>query len=149
MAQRVKHLPAMRETRVRSLGQEDPLEKEMATHSSILDWKIPWTEKYGKLTVHGVTKSWTRLSDFTSLEANRTNKLVEPSFKLLRKRISSFFAIFSLEACNHENVLQLPWDHEKRAYREECSSWKNKETGPCHMFVPWSSSAWSQLPLDF
>ena len=41
----VKHLPAMRETQVRSLGQEDPLEKEMATHPSILAWKIPWTEE--------------------------------------------------------------------------------------------------------
>ena len=45
MAQRVKHLPAMWETQVRSLGREDPLEKEMATHSSILTWKIPWTEE--------------------------------------------------------------------------------------------------------
>ena len=45
MAQTVKHLPAMRETWVRSLGQEDPQEKEMATHSSTLAWKIPWTEE--------------------------------------------------------------------------------------------------------
>ena len=45
MAQTVKRLPAMRETRVRSLGQEDPLEKEMATHSSTLAWKIPWMEE--------------------------------------------------------------------------------------------------------
>ena len=44
VAQRLKRLPAMWEARVRSLGQEDPLEKEMATHSSILAWKIPWTE---------------------------------------------------------------------------------------------------------
>ena len=45
------------ETQVLSLGQEDPLEKEMATHSSILAWKIPWTEEAGGLhTVHGVTK---------------------------------------------------------------------------------------------
>ena len=43
VAQKVKHLPAMQETRVRSLGQEVPLEKEMATHSSTLAWKIPWT----------------------------------------------------------------------------------------------------------
>ena len=49
MAQTVKNLPAMWETRVRSLGQEDPLEKEMATHSSILAWRIPWTEKPGGL----------------------------------------------------------------------------------------------------
>ena len=57
MAQTVKHLPAMQETRVRSLGLEDPLEKEMATHSSTLAWEIPWTGKSGRLhTVHGVAK---------------------------------------------------------------------------------------------
>ena len=47
MAQIVKILPAMQETQVQSLGQEDTLEKEMATHSSILAWRIPWTEKPG------------------------------------------------------------------------------------------------------
>ena len=49
MAQMVQHLPAMRETRVQSVGWEDLLEKEMATHSSILAWKIPWTEEPGRL----------------------------------------------------------------------------------------------------
>ena len=49
VAQLVKNLPAMQETWVRSLCWEEPLEKEMATHSSILDWKIPWTEKPGRL----------------------------------------------------------------------------------------------------
>ena len=48
-AQRLKHLPPMRETRVQSLGWEDPLEKEMVTHSSILAWRIPWTEEPGRL----------------------------------------------------------------------------------------------------
>ena len=48
-AQMVKRLSAMQETRVRSLGREDPLEKEMATHSSTLTWKIPWTEEPGRL----------------------------------------------------------------------------------------------------
>ena len=43
----VKNLPAMQETQVQSLGQEEPLEKEMATHSSILAWRIPWTEEPG------------------------------------------------------------------------------------------------------
>ena len=62
VAQRLKHLPAMQETWVQSLGWEDPLEKEMATHSSILAWRILWTEEP---TVHGVTKSRTRLSIFT------------------------------------------------------------------------------------
>ena len=49
VAQTVKHLLTMWETRVRSLGWQDPLEKEMATHSSILAWKIPWTEKRDRL----------------------------------------------------------------------------------------------------
>ena len=49
LAQTVKRLPTMWETQVRSLGREDPLEKEMATHSSILAWKIPWTEDSGRL----------------------------------------------------------------------------------------------------
>ena len=49
VAQTVKSLPAMQETPVRSLGQEDPLEEEMATHSSILAWRIPWTEEPGGL----------------------------------------------------------------------------------------------------
>ena len=53
------------ETWVQSLGQEDPLEKQMAIHSSTIAWKIPWTEEPGKATVHGVPKSQTRLSDFT------------------------------------------------------------------------------------
>ena len=53
MAQRLKPLPAMWETWVRSLGQEDPLEKEMAAHSSILAWRIPWTEEPGGLRSTG------------------------------------------------------------------------------------------------
>ena len=53
VAQMVKHLPAMWETQVRSLGQEDPLEKEMATYSSILAWKIPWMEVPGGLQSMG------------------------------------------------------------------------------------------------
>ena len=53
VAQMVMHLPAMRETRVQSLGREDPLEKEMAPHSSTLAWKIPWTEEPGRLQSMG------------------------------------------------------------------------------------------------
>ena len=63
VAQMVKKPPAMGETRVHSLGWEDPLEKGMATHSSILAWKISWTEAAWRVTVHGVSKSWTRLSN--------------------------------------------------------------------------------------
>ena len=53
VAQMVKNLPAMWETWVRSLGREDPLEKEMATHSSILAWRIPWAEELGGLQSTG------------------------------------------------------------------------------------------------
>ena len=53
MAQRLKRLPPMRETRVRSLGREDPLEKEMVSHSSILPWEIPWTEEPGEVQTMG------------------------------------------------------------------------------------------------
>ena len=53
LAQLVKNLPAMQETWVRSLGQEDPLENEMATHSSILAWRIPWMEELGGLQFMG------------------------------------------------------------------------------------------------
>ena len=60
----VKDLPAMRETQVQSLGREDPLEKEMATHFSILVWRIPWTEEPGRLqSMYVVTKRQTELSD--------------------------------------------------------------------------------------
>ena len=52
-AQMVKRLPTMRETQVRSLGWEDPLEKGMATHSSTLAWRIPWTEEPGRLQSMG------------------------------------------------------------------------------------------------
>ena len=56
MAQTVKRLPTMWEIWVQSLGREDPLEKEMATHSSILAWKIPWTEEPGELQTMGSQK---------------------------------------------------------------------------------------------
>ena len=61
----VKNPPAMQEMWVQPLDQEDPLEKGMAIHSSILACKIPWTEKSGGLQsiAHGIAKSWTRLSD--------------------------------------------------------------------------------------
>ena len=69
MAQQVKNPPAMQETLetlVRSLAQEDPLEKEMTTHSSILAWRIPMDRGVWGTTVHGVGKSWTRLRPNTA-----------------------------------------------------------------------------------
>ena len=64
MAKRLKCLPLTQETWVRSLGREDPLEKEMETHSSILAWRIPWTEEPGEPQSTG-SQSRTQLSDFT------------------------------------------------------------------------------------
>ena len=63
MAQVVSNLPAMQETQVQSLNGEDPLAEGMATHSSILAWRIPWTEDPGWLQSMGVTKNQTQLSD--------------------------------------------------------------------------------------
>ena len=57
IAQLVNHLPAMQETQVQFLGREDPLEKEMATHSSILAWRIPWTEEPDRLQSMGSQES--------------------------------------------------------------------------------------------
>ena len=53
----------MKKMQVQALGRKDPLEKEMATHSSILAWRIPWTEEPDRYTVYGVAKDQTRLSD--------------------------------------------------------------------------------------
>ena len=64
VAQRLKRLPAMQETWVQSLGQEDPLENEIANHSSILAWRIPWTEEPGRLQSTG-SQSQTLLSKLT------------------------------------------------------------------------------------
>ena len=69
VAQRVKRLPAMQETRVRFLGQEGPLEKEISTHCSILAWKIPWMEEPGRLQSMGsqrVRHDWATSLHFTS-----------------------------------------------------------------------------------
>ena len=56
MTQTAKNMPAVQETQVQSLGQEDPLEKEMATHSSILAWRIPWREEPGRLQFMGLQR---------------------------------------------------------------------------------------------
>ena len=70
VAQTVKHLPTVQETWTQSLCWEDLLEKEMATHSSILAWKIPWTEELGRLQSMGV-QELDRLSDFTFFSFSR------------------------------------------------------------------------------
>ena len=74
VAQLVKNLPAMQVIQVQSLGWEDPLEKGMATHSSILAWKIPWTEEPG-----GFAKSRTQLSDLTTTQCEACPALINPN----------------------------------------------------------------------
>ena len=87
-----KNLPAMQETWVQSVGWKDPLEKGVATHSSILAWRIPWTEEPGGLQVHGVVNSWTWLSDsdtFLLLKRNfRDPDMWLVKIFLLRWRVS-------------------------------------------------------------
>ena len=72
VAQRLKHLPPVWETQVQSLGREDPLEKEMVTHSSILAWRIPWTEEPGGLQSMGSQRVGSERLHFTSLPLWRT-----------------------------------------------------------------------------
>ena len=82
----VKYLPTMRETRVQSLGRKDLLEKEMASHSSILAWKIPWTEEPGRLH-----SPWGRKeSDTTERLHSLTIKLPMAFFTKLTQKISQF-----------------------------------------------------------
>ena len=78
----------MRETRVLSLGQEDPLQKEMVAHSSTLAWKIPWTEEPGRLQTMGSAGSRTRLSDFTfTFHFHALEKEIETHSSVLAWRI--------------------------------------------------------------
>ena len=78
MAQTVKRLSIMRETQVRSLGWEDPLEKEMAIHSSIA-WKIPWTEEPGRLQSMGSQRvEHDPMSDFTFVTCEDVNRVPSP-----------------------------------------------------------------------
>ena len=85
VAQMVKHLSAMQETRVRSLSWEDPLEKEMAAHSSILAWKIPWTEEPGRLPSMGsqrVGHDWATSLHFTFVKPEFDFILIQPFLQL-------------------------------------------------------------------
>ena len=91
MAQTVKNLPATWETWVQSLGWEDPLEESMAAHSSILAWRIPMDRGAWLATVHGVTKSWTRLTD----EAQNTQPDISEGKSLMATGISAYLLIIA------------------------------------------------------
>ena len=91
VVQMVKNLPEMQETWVWSLGWEDPLEKGMATHSSILAWRIPWTKEPGGLQSMGVTKSWTWLSEqyFLSTTLNNMETFIHKYLNLRQCLLTS------------------------------------------------------------
>ena len=106
VAQRVKHLPAMWETWVQSLGQEDPLEKEMATHSTILAWRIPWMEKPGRLQSTGShSQKW--LSNFTSLENEKKKKMHTRHFSSVRFSRSVVSDSLRLHESQHANSIPV------------------------------------------
>ena len=98
----VKHLPTMRKAWVRSLGQEDPLVKDMATHSSTLAWKIPWTEERGRLQSMGLQRV-----DFTfTIQAAKTkpgtdcdsgHELLIAKFRLKLKKVGEMIRPLSYE----------------------------------------------------
>ena len=98
MAQMVKNLPAIEEIQIQSLGQEDPLEKGMATHSSILAWRIPRTEEPGRLQSMGLKESdmteWLTLS----LSFNKTKNNISESWKVDRDFKCSDWTSGSAEA---------------------------------------------------
>ena len=89
----------MRQTRARSLGLENPLEKEMATHSSILAWKIPWTEKPGGLQVHGVKE----------LDMTEQLKLHFGASQVALVVKNSFFNVRDIRDVGSIPVLGIPW----------------------------------------
>ena len=110
MAQTVKRLLTMQETRVHSLGQEDPLEKEKATHSSTLAWKIPWTEERGRLQSMGLQRV-----DFTfTIQAAKTkpgtdcdsgHELLIAKFRLKLKKVGKTISPFRCD------LNQIPYDY--------------------------------------
>ena len=92
----VKILPIMQETQVWYLGWEDPLEKEMATHSSILAWEIPWTEEPGGLQSIGVAKSRTQLSSWAGIY---TFSLYSFTSKCKYIFILFYWSVIDLQCC--------------------------------------------------
>ena len=105
VAQRIKRLLVMRETQVWSLGQKDPLEKEMATHSSILAWRIPWMEEPGRLQSTW-SRSWTRLSNFTRDTKTYTTVISVP-FSRVGLFVTPWTAGHQASITNSQSLLKL------------------------------------------
>ena len=134
VAQRLKHLPGMRETRVQSLGREDPLEKEMATHSSTLAWRIPWREEPGRLQSMGsqrVGHDWATLLTLLTWDSWSFNIDV-PQGSATRLNLIFIYSSFGPKALNtiythiYIQRLYLP---KSQMYRSHCllaiSSWRS------------------------
>ena len=132
VVQMVKHLPTMRETPVQSLGWEDLLEKEMATHSNILAWKIPWTEEPGRLQ---------------SMESQRVRydwATYDYEASLIAQLIKNLAAI--QETCFDSWVGKIPWRKEQLPTPV---FWPGEFHG---LYSPWGHNEWDtteHLPLSF
>ena len=110
VAQRVKSLPAMRETQVQSSGQVDPLEKEMTTHSSTPAWKIPWTEVPGRLHSMGSQRvRHDRATSQASLAAQSVKNL--PAVQETQVQSLGWEGPLEKEMANHSRILarKIPW----------------------------------------
>ena len=113
----VRNLPAIQETQVPSLGREDPLEEEMATHSSILAWRIPWTEGTWKTTVHRVVKGSNTTEGLTLLLwASQVALTHLPVKETCEKQVRSLGQEDPLEEgmATHSRILawRIPWTEE-------------------------------------
>ena len=134
MAQRLKRLPAMWETQVWSLGWEDPLEKEMAIHSSIFAWKIPWRKEPGSLQSTGsqrVGHDWaTSLSLSSMFQFFNINGHFQENIKTYWTEQStikiyhSVFCISSVQSLNHVWLLATPWTAARQASLLITNSWR-------------------------
>ena len=137
VAQRLKPLPAMRKTWVRSLGWEDRLEKEMVTHSSILAWRIPWMEKPGRLQSMGsqrVGHDWaTSLSLSIKLTANSLIFSVEIKVILKLMSVGEDSIFFSLNGIPSRKRWSWEQWEEKHSYPLICAL--GVGVGVCELFI--------------
>ena len=130
VAKMVKNLPAMQEIQVWSLGQEDPLEKGMATYSSILAWRIPWTEEPGRLQFMGSQRDmteWLTLSSFFLPEAVGLRSSARPE-------LTSFFSsgeYYGMQGKTGWNTIMFPPDWDTCMSYERCT-YSKTTPGNCH-----------------
>ena len=133
----------MQETRVQSLGREDPLEKEMVTHSSTLTWRIPWTEKPSRLQSTG-SQSRPRLSDPTSLAPLLCPFICQRAFELspcpgcCQYRCTEHWAACVFVNCNFVWILGLPRGRSHKESACQCRRHKRWGFDPWARKIPWS-----------